>query len=801
MHSIDYYERSLFSSVEGWVDQNKDYTDEQRKAHYGHVITLLGAAKQVELMKSPKVAAGYDEYIELINQAQTANMEMIDYLGNNEHTNNILDSVGEAGELSFQYSQMVGEVIFGIGVFGQTISLAETIIHYGNYFDKIENTLGDLIYTAAQETEKSYCRNSMPCFGSKTAWREYTVDENIYYIPQEVDDRLSYIQNRIDEVEEKYRNPQLIKPNTHSDYQAILNESTGTASVDLTEETVIISHPPKVILASAGKYFEVGHTIRFDASDSYDSDGDTLQYTWKLFSPSGSNATLTPVNVNQQEFIADIAGSYTVVLQASDGIHLTQNSLSVYVKPQKITEPEEIIESEATCEVGGEQPELIEGQLTCGLSGKSESQTYFDFDLPGNVEKLTVWLSGKSKQTAKAADIHFSYGVKPEVIWGADKIGQRRVFITADNSSATDKINETIEIISPKAGKYWLLLFAFMEDFSNVSLFYQLTLGVLDSDKDGVLDSQDQYPNDPLEWADTDGDGVADNEDSFPNDAAASTDTDQDGYPDSWNAGYTSDNSETGLIQDEVPNDATQSLSDNGLIPFFKDKAGFSLTANTLYLPNVKVNGQGSYEAYFKYDGASLTLIKINPIESTNNSVAEFDPSSGLLTISSIELLDSLSLNGQVKAILKYVNDSNPIRFDVVELGGAGEQAVIDPLLAAEDKKITLVAAWEYTGKYDYCDSYAKGVLDIRVSTIQWLGQEWHHDCRVTNGIFDGIFPAEFGSPLAEREFETLIQGFYDAFFGVSAFEIKVLHFELTEIIFTVNDSRDGSVEIVTLNR
>lgn len=41
---------------------------------------------------------------------------------------------------------------------------------------------------------------------------------------------------------------------------------------------------------------------------------------------------------------------------------------------------------------------------------------------------------------------------------------------------------------------------------------------VIDSDGDGVSDSEDAFPNDPAESIDTDGDGVGDNTDAFPND-------------------------------------------------------------------------------------------------------------------------------------------------------------------------------------------------------------------------------------------------------------------------------------------
>jgi len=117
----------------------------------------------------------------------------------------------------------------------------------------------------------------------------------------------------------------------------------------------------------------------------------------------------------------------------------------------------------------------------------------------------------------------------------------------------------------------------------------------VDSDGDGIFDSEDAFPTDPAasidtdndgypdqwnegytnsdstteltidifphdstEWTDSDDDGVGDNSDMFYNDPAASLDSDGDGYPDEWNDGYTQSSSTTGLILDAYPDDEGQ---------------------------------------------------------------------------------------------------------------------------------------------------------------------------------------------------------------------------------------------------
>lgn len=62
-----------------------------------------------------------------------------------------------------------------------------------------------------------------------------------------------------------------------------------------------------------------------------------------------------------------------------------------------------------------------------------------------------------------------------------------------------------------------------------------------DQDNDGVGDNADAFPTDPSEWADSDFDGVGDNSDVFPNNSQESIDSDGDGYGDNG---------------DDFPNDA-----------------------------------------------------------------------------------------------------------------------------------------------------------------------------------------------------------------------------------------------------
>ncbi len=64
---------------------------------------------------------------------------------------------------------------------------------------------------------------------------------------------------------------------------------------------------------------------------------------------------------------------------------------------------------------------------------------------------------------------------------------------------------------------------------------------------------------------DGDGDGVPFADDAFPLDPAASLDADGDGAPDAWNPGHQAEDSTTGLVLDEFPEDSACQLAEHAL--------------------------------------------------------------------------------------------------------------------------------------------------------------------------------------------------------------------------------------------
>jgi|GEM_PF-2220853 len=105
---------------------------------------------------------------------------------------------------------------------------------------------------------------------------------------------------------------------------------------------------------------------------------------------------------------------------------------------------------------------------------------------------------------------------------------------------------------------------------SSTVLTYTEGNGV-DTDGDGVVDTQDAFPNDPNESLDSDGDGVGDNADQLPNDANETVDSDGDGVGDNSDAfpndaaeSVDSDNDGVGDNSDAFPNDASETKDTDG---------------------------------------------------------------------------------------------------------------------------------------------------------------------------------------------------------------------------------------------
>ena len=136
-------------------------------------------------------------------------------------------------------------------------------------------------------------------------------------------------------------------------------------------------------------------------------------------------------------------------------------------------------------------------------------------------------------------------------------------FIDGNRATAYDG-DTTIPASSTSPGQKWKAEITPSDgsDFGGTETTNEVTIVDVDSDNDGVFDSEDAFPNDPNETTDSDNDGVGDNSDDFPNDPNETVDSDSDGvgdnsdeFPNDPNETADSDNDGVGDNADEFPFD------------------------------------------------------------------------------------------------------------------------------------------------------------------------------------------------------------------------------------------------------
>ena len=150
---------------------------------------------------------------------------------------------------------------------------------------------------------------------------------------------------------------------------------------------------------------------------------------------------------------------------------------------------------------------------------------------------------------------------------------QIRWFVDGNPSTSHNDL-KTIPSSSTSIGEVWTVEVT-PHDGTETGQMVQcpdsVTITEMDSDNDGVSDSQDAFPNDPTETSDSDSDGVGDNSDAFPNDPSETVDSDGDGVGDNADV-FDNDPTETtdsdgdgvGDNGDAFPNDSTETADSDG---------------------------------------------------------------------------------------------------------------------------------------------------------------------------------------------------------------------------------------------
>ena len=79
------------------------------------------------------------------------------------------------------------------------------------------------------------------------------------------------------------------------------------------------NNPPKAVIESSAVDYTAGSVIELSSASSTDDDGDTLSVNWRLEAPEKSYASLRNLAFGAVEFEPDMAGTFTVHLEVTDG--------------------------------------------------------------------------------------------------------------------------------------------------------------------------------------------------------------------------------------------------------------------------------------------------------------------------------------------------------------------------------------------------------------------------------------------------------------------------------------------------
>lgn len=109
--------------------------------------------------------------------------------------------------------------------------------------------------------------------------------------------------------------------------QLIVNDGLSNSSPSTVSITATSTNATPVALAGDDESVPINSKVTLDGSRSFDSDGDTLRYTWAMVSkPSTSQAFLLGNETVSPSFTADKAGNYVVSLVVNDGLEDSKTS-------------------------------------------------------------------------------------------------------------------------------------------------------------------------------------------------------------------------------------------------------------------------------------------------------------------------------------------------------------------------------------------------------------------------------------------------------------------------------------------
>ncbi|WP_395373901.1 hypothetical protein [Marinicella sp. W31] len=348
---------------------------------------------------------------------------------------------------------------------------------------------------------------------------------------------------------------------------------------------------------------EVGEQVNTSAT-SIDLDTDSLDHTWILYKPNGSNSTLTSSSATSTSFTPDREGSYTLSLSSSDNYCTSETTTTISAEIQYTPDDLSALDDDTL---------YLQYEDSIGLCELIHLE--FDGEDYVTVPQDQIWRKITMAGSRQDIVLLMNEGSRPERDNppGFDCENGFAQNFDADFQIDFDNSNQIEDWNDDHFGgdRIYVALFSYDGRSSVIPLLGEIRIDI-DLDGDQVPDDNEDPAcvNDPNEQFDTDSDGVCNNSDDFRNDPAASVDTDQDGYPNSWNTGQGPGSSTTGLTLDAFPTDPTE----------WTDSDNDGVGDNTDMLPDnplasIDTDGDGFPDAFHQLRGSSQLYIDAFPTD------------------------------------------------------------------------------------------------------------------------------------------------------------------------------------------
>jgi hypothetical protein len=258
----------------------------------------------------------------------------------------------------------------------------------------------------------------------------------------------------------------------------IVNDGTSDSAQDSASITASLKQaaPNALPTANAGpnQVVPVGTTVTLAGGTSSDADHEPLTYQWSMISsPVGSLAALSDPKVVNPRFVADRAGTYSVVLRVSDG---KADSLPSTVLVNAV-EPPSATNAPPVANAGADQSVIV--RTTVSLDGTQSRDA--------NGDPLTYSWTFSSRPLGSYAYLVGPTSTKPQFV--PDATGIYEISLSVSDGKVTSPVVDKITIVAsdqsvtsiPDTGTYRCANLS----SQNAAYLYSIGHTYLDRDHDG----------------------------------------------------------------------------------------------------------------------------------------------------------------------------------------------------------------------------------------------------------------------------------------------------------------------------